>query len=93
MVSGLKGNTYLHNCAELGLKSLEERRKDQDMNLVYKFLTERTGTDMFQRTVTDQRATTRQAAGEHGLGVQYAKTDPRKYSFAMQSVEPWNRLP
>jgi hypothetical protein len=48
---------------------------------------------MFQRTVTDQRATTRQAAGEHGLGVQYARTDPRKYSFAMQSVEPWNRLP
>jgi hypothetical protein len=93
MVSGLKGNTYLEKCAELGLKSLEERRKDQDMNLVYKFLTERTGTDMFRRTVTDQRATTRQAAGEHGLGVQYARTDPRKYSFAMRSVEPWNRLP
>jgi hypothetical protein len=34
MVSGLKGNTYLEKCAELGLKSLEERRKDQDMNLV-----------------------------------------------------------
>jgi hypothetical protein len=46
-----------------------------------------------QRTVTDQRATTRQAAGEHGQGVQYARTDPRKYSFAMRSVEPWNRLP
>ena len=36
---------------------------------------------------------TRQAAGGHGLTVQYARTDPRKYSFAVRTVESWNRLP
>jgi hypothetical protein len=25
--------------------------------------------------------------------VQYARTDPRKYSFAVRTVESWNRLP
>ncbi len=39
------------------------------------------------------RAGTRQAAGGHGLSVQYARTDPRKYLFAVRTVEKWNRLP
>jgi hypothetical protein len=38
-------------------------------------------------------ARTRQAAGGHGLAVQYARIDTRKYSFAVRSVECWNRLP
>ena len=25
--------------------------------------------------------------------MQYARTDPRKYSFAVRTVEDWNRLP
>jgi hypothetical protein len=36
---------------------------------------------------------TRQVAGEHGLSVQFARTDPRKYSFAVRTVENWNKLP
>jgi hypothetical protein len=50
------------------------------MALVHKFLTEQTGTDLFRLTSAQNRARTRQAAGEHGLSVQYAWTDPRKYS-------------
>ena len=42
MISGLKGATYEEKCAELGLKTLEERRGGQDMALVHKFLTEQT---------------------------------------------------
>jgi hypothetical protein len=34
-----------------------------------------------------------QAAGGHGLSVQYARTEPRKYSFAVRTVEKWNNLP
>jgi hypothetical protein len=93
MISGLKGATYEEKCAELGLKTLEERRGGQDMALVHKFLTEQTGTDLFRLTAAQNRARTRQAAGEHGLSVQYARTDPRKYSFAVRTVEDWNRLP
>ncbi len=67
MISGLKGSTYKEKCAELGLKTLEERRGGQDMALVHKFLTEQTGTDLFRLTAAQNRARTRQAAGEHGL--------------------------
>jgi ribonuclease P/MRP protein subunit RPP40 len=37
MVAGLKGANYLEKCAELGLETLEKRRNDQDLALVYKF--------------------------------------------------------
>ncbi len=48
MVSGLKGTTYTEKCAELGLQTLVERRDRQDMALVHKFLTEKSGTDRFR---------------------------------------------
>jgi hypothetical protein len=93
LVSGLKGATYQEKCKELGLKTLLERRETQDMALVHKFLTEKSGSDMFRQIAANGRAGTRQAAGGHGLSVQYARTDPRKYSFAVRTVEKWNRLP
>jgi ribonuclease P/MRP protein subunit RPP40 len=39
MVASLKGANYLEKCAELGLETLEKRREDQDLALVYKFVT------------------------------------------------------
>jgi hypothetical protein len=45
------------------------------MALVHKLLTENTGTGLFQITASQQRVRTRQAAGEHGLSVQFARTD------------------
>jgi hypothetical protein len=87
VVSGLKGTTYKEKCNELGLQTLEDRRKRQDMALVHKFLTEKKGNDMFRQMAANGRAGTRQAAGGHGLSVQYARTDPRKYSFAVRTVE------
>jgi len=56
-------------------------------------LTEHKEGDMFERTATVGRVRTRQAAGEHGLMVQYARTDVRKYSFAVRTIEGWNNLP
>jgi hypothetical protein len=61
--------------------------------MVHKFLTKKSGTDMFRQMAENGRAGTRQAAGGHGLSVQYARTDPRKYSFAVRTVEKWNLLP
>ncbi len=60
------------------------------MALVYKFVTKKDGQSLFNR---QEGARTRQATGGHGLTVQYARTDPRKYSFAVWTVESWNRLP
>jgi len=92
MVSGLKGSSYQEKCAELGLETLEERRNFQDMAFVHKFLTERGQTKLFVRATDRARAITRQAAYENSLTVQFARTDPRKQSFAVRTVESWNKL-
>jgi hypothetical protein len=63
------------------------------MALVHKFLTEKSGMDMSRHIEENGRAGTRQAAGGHGLSVQYARTDTRKYSFAVRTMEKWNKLP
>jgi len=93
MVAGLKGATYEEKCAELGLQTLKARREGQDMALVHKFLMDDSGTELFRRLASQERARTRQAAGGHGLAVQFARTDPRKYSFSVRTVEKWNKLP
>jgi hypothetical protein len=48
---------------------------------------------MFRQIAANGRAGTRQDAGGHRLSVQYVRTDPRKYSFAMRTVEKRNNLP
>ncbi len=45
------------------------------------------------KVAAQDRIRTRQAAWEHGLDIQYARTDPRKYSFALRAVDKWNNLP
>jgi hypothetical protein len=77
-MSGLKGKTYQEKCAELGIKILEDRRRGQDMVLVPQVLERKTGTELFQRKASQNR--TRQMAGEFGLSLRYARTNPRKYS-------------
>ncbi len=72
MVAGPKGANYLEKFDELGLETLEKRRSDQNLALVYKFMTNNDGQALFSR---QDGARTRQAAGGHGLTVQYARTD------------------
>ena len=48
---------------------------------------------MFTLAVETGRPRTRQTADENGLVTQFARTDPRKYSFAVRTVESWNKLP
>ncbi len=81
-----------HGDYNLTLDTLEKRRQDQDMALVHKFVTQPSpaGQEMFN---IQHGARTRQAAGGLGLAAQYARLDARKYSFAVRSVECWNRLP
>ncbi len=38
MTTGLKGNTYEERCKEVGLSTLQERRKVQDLTQVFKIL-------------------------------------------------------
>jgi len=92
MVSGLKGKSYNERCMELGLETLQSRRQDQDMALVYKLLSEG-GCSMFTMAGDREGIRTRQTAGPRALAGQFARTDVRKYSFSVRVVESWNTLP
>jgi hypothetical protein len=91
MVAGLRAKDYRERCIELGLETLEERRQNQDLALAHKMMLN--STTMLQPIRGENRVRTRQAAAAHGLAVQYARTDTRKYSFTVRVVDPWNRLP
>ena len=93
MVAGLREKEYLGRCQELGLDTLEKRRHDQDMMLVYKMLKEPSQTNMFTLAERQSGARTRQKTGVRNLVPKFARTDQRKYSFAVRTVEKWNGLP
>lgn len=92
MVAGLKGSSYEERCKELGLESLEKRREYQDMALVHKILSE-DQQNFFTLAGENSRIQTRQAAGAKNIRGQFARTDMRKFSFAIRTVENWNSLP
>ncbi len=87
MVSGLERNTYEEKCAELGLKTLMERRTAQDMALVHKFLTGKGNLGLFPRTSNQQRSRTRQAARK--LDSVDSMLEPTQESIHLQRGQ-WN---
>jgi hypothetical protein len=93
MVAGLKSREYKDRCKELGLETLEERREKQDVALVHKLVLSGQHGQIFSLAGNGDRPRTRQAGGEHRLLPQFARTDPRKFSFAVRAVDPWNGLP
>ena len=92
MVTGLKGTTYEERCAELGLETLQCRRDRQDMILVHKYLAKEKQ-NLFTLATNNGGVRTRQAAGVKGLQSQFSRTDIRKHSFAVRTIEGWNKLP
>ncbi len=93
MVSGLKSKDYKERCLELGLDTLEKRREEQDMAFFHKLALGGQLDRIFEVADSQDRPRTRQTEGEYRLIQKFARTDPRKYSFAIRVVDPWNRLP
>ena len=63
------------------------------MALVHKLLNGKYDSGLFTLTADNGRPRTRQAGGKMGLVAQFARTDQRKFSFAVRAVNSWNRLP
>ncbi len=58
MVAGLKGADYSEKCEELGLETLEAKRKNQDMMLVHKYMAQQSESELLVKT-GQERAQTR----------------------------------
>ena len=61
------------------------------MGLVFKMLSEKGPNEIF--TMASGTVRTRQATGTKNLVPKFARTDQRKFSFSVRTVERWNRLP
>jgi hypothetical protein len=96
MVSGLESVVYEDRCAEIGLKTLESRRKMHDLVLLHGMVHGRGGItieNMFERAEQRDGMRTRRAVGINNLKVPAARTEIRKNFFTVRTVSEWNSLP
>ena len=93
MISGLSGITYEEKCQEIGLETLEERRRQQDLLQAYKICTG-SGKDMVRTEILFNRIgavpdtrNTRFLSDPLNIMVNRTRLDIRKHSYA-----DWNNL-
>ena len=94
MISGMpSGMTYEQKCAEIGLETLDERRRTHDTLQTYKILNgiDRVDAAVFTTQINRARIT-RASANPKNLIVPYARLEVRKNSYFVRAPELWNRL-
>ena len=95
-VSGLKGTTYEERLVELGMDSLEQRRRDQDLIQTFKIIY---GLDdvacetWFSLIPEDRERRTRAVEGGLNIRPEVSRLELRRIFFSQRVVEDWNRLP
>jgi hypothetical protein len=97
-VQGLRGATYEQKLKELGLETLEYRRDEADMMLVYKIMNDKTMIDKhkwFELTGGGDggRVVTRAASDGKLIKAPFAHLEIRKIFFTSRVSKNWNRLP
>ena len=95
MISGLKAKEYEERLKELELTTLEERRHQADMAMVYKVLTGRDQVDheeWFTRAGEAARAT-RAGADPMNIRIKHGRLDIRRNFFTVRVTELWNMIP
>ena len=95
MISGLKAKEYEERLKKLELTTLEERRHQADMAMVYKVLTGRDQVDheeWFTRAGEAARAT-RAGADPMNIRIKHGRLDIRRNFFTVRVTELWNMIP
>jgi ribonucleases P/MRP protein subunit RPP40 len=95
MVNNLQG-TYEEKLSHLGMQSLEQRRAEADMVLVYKVLNKKctiNGDHWFE--IENVGSGPRTRAADTGIRIRppFARTDRRKNFFTVRVCDKWNNLP
>ena len=95
MTSGLKGTNYSEKLLELGLWSLEDRRKRGDTIQVWKVLHghDDVKEETWFRRISRTGINTRLSSSPFNLELTPAKLDIRKQFFSVRVISPWNALP
>ena len=97
MISGLKGVTYEEKLTELGLDSLESRRKRTDMIQTFKILA---GIDKVEKSTwfttqenTNSRTTRAASCARNLIRTTVSRTDVRNNFYSQRVINSWNSLP
>ena len=95
MISGLKAREYEDRLKELGLTTLEERRHQADMAMVYKVLTGQEQVDPADwfNTAGEAARATRATADPLNIRVKHGRLEVRRNFFTVRVTELWNRVP
>ena len=96
MVVGLKGQNYEDKLVELGLRSLEDRRKRIDLVQTFKIVhgIDKIHSSLLFTLVGEQNLRlTRNTAYSKNMVEQRSRTDIRKHFFCNRIVSLWNSLP
>ena len=96
MMSGLQGTSYAERLLELGLPSLELRRRHYDLTQVYKIVNGRDDVKCdtwFELVGPNPGRATRHTQDEFNIRKKFPRLDIRKYFFTNRVVDEWNSLP
>ena len=96
MISGLRSTSYEDKLKEIGLWTLEKRRRMFDMVQVYKILNDVGNIDVSISKISvdaNQRISTRSQSDPLNLVKKRNSLDIRKYFFTERVVDIWNKLP
>ena len=91
-VSGLRSQDYGGQLKELGLVTLEERRHQADMALVFKELTGNVDTEFFQLASGGNRVT-RLTSDPLNVKINHCRLDVRRNFFSVRVAQQWNSIP
>ena len=96
ITAGLKPGTYQDKLKELGLPSLEERRRRGDMIQTWKIFHQHDDVcekTWFTRLNTASTVSTRLNSSIFNLEMKRTNLDIRKKLFSIRVVKGWNQLP
>ena len=96
MISGLTGLTYEEKCQELGLETLVERRRQQDLLQTFKICSgkDRIKPDTIFKRVGDvpEARNTRFTSDPLNIMVDRSQLDIRKHCYSVRVATDWNNL-
>jgi hypothetical protein len=95
MVSGLQSRDYEERLKELGLTTLEDRRRQADMLHMFKICNGMHGLDReeFFRPPTDAAARTRRNVDPLSVRPNHGRLEIRRNFFTVRAGDPWNLVP
>ena len=95
MISGLRARDYEDRLKELGLTTLEERRHQADMAMVYKVPTGKEQVDPAEwfSMAGETSRVTRATADPLNIRVKHGRLEVRRNFFTVRVTKQWNQVP